>query len=141
MPFAVHALDHLVVNVRDVERSAAWFQKVLGVEREDFDPGQGKPKRTSIRFGQQKINLRPVDGDAVVWFTGAAPTAGSDDLCFLTTSAPEAVVAHLRALAVAIEEGPVQNQGARGPIRSVYCRDPDGNLIEIASYPERSSVA
>ena len=135
MPIAIHALDHLVINVADVERSATWFQKVLGVEREDFDPGHGKPRRTSIKFGPQKINLRPVDTDAVVWFTGIAPTAGSDDLCFLTTSEPDAVVAHLKALDVAIEEGPVEKQGARGAIRSVYCRDPDGNLIEIASYP------
>ncbi len=136
MPLTVHALDHLVINVSDVERSAAWFRRVLGVEREDFDPGQGKPKRTSVKFGQQKINLRPVDADAVVWFTGAAPTPGSDDLCFLTTSEPDVVIAHLRALDIAVEEGPVQKQGARGAIRSVYCRDPDGNLIEIASYPD-----
>ena len=135
MPLTVHALDHLVINVSDVERSVAWFQKALGVEREDFDPGQGKAKRTSIKFGQQKINLRPVGTDVVVWFTGAVPTPGSDDLCFLTTSEPGAVVAHLQALEIAIEEGPVQKQGARGAIRSVYCRDPDGNLIEIASYP------
>ena len=136
MLLTVHALDHLVINVSDVERAAAWFQKVLGVEREDFDPGQGKPKRTSIKFGRQKINLRPADADAVAWFTGLAPTPGSDDLCFLTTSEPDMVVAHLRALDIAVEEGPVQKQGACGAVRSVYCRDPDGNLIEIASYPD-----
>ncbi len=135
MAFAVHALDHLVLNVRDVEVSAAWFTRVLGVSREDFDPGQGKPRRISIRFGDQKINLRPFEADEVVWFTGQRPTPGSDDLCFLTAQAPDAVVAHLNRLAVPIEEGPVTKQGARGPIRSVYCRDPDGNLIEIASYP------
>ena len=136
MPLTVHALDHLVMNVRDVETSATWFVKVLGVRREEFDPGQGKPTRTSITFGQQKINLRPIDADTIAWFTGVAPTPGSDDLCFLTTSAPEVVAAHLRAIDIAIEEGPTQKQGARGAIRSVYCRDPDGNLIEIASYPD-----
>ena len=135
MALTVTALDHIVINVSDVDASATWFAKVLGVEREDFDPGQGKPKRTSIKFGQQKINLRPVGADTVVWFTGIAPTSGSDDLCFLTASAPDAVAAHLTSLGVAIEEGPVTKQGARGAIRSVYCRDPDGNLIEIASYP------
>ena len=135
MPLTVHALDHLVINVSDVEASVAWYQTVLGVTREDFDPGQGKPKRTSITFGEQKINLRPVAADPVAWFTGLHATAGSDDLCFLATSPPEAVAAHLRAHDVPVEEGPVTKRGARGPIRSVYCRDPDGNLIEIASYP------
>ena len=135
MAFIVHALDHVVINVRDVEASAAWYRATLGVAREDFEPGGGKPRRTSITFGDQKINLRPVDADPVEWFTGANAPAGSDDLCFLTGSDPDAVVAHLRGCGVAIAEGPVRKQGARGPIRSVYCRDPDGNLVEIASYP------
>ena len=136
MPLTVQALDHLVINVEDVEASVAWYQTILGVTREDFEPGQGKPKRTSIKFGEQKINLRPIAVDPAVWFTALHATAGSDDLCFLTTSAPEAVAAHLREHNVRIEEGPVIKQGARGPIRSVYCRDPDGNLIEIASYAD-----
>ena len=63
-------------------------------------------------------------------------TAGSDDLCFLTSSTPDEVVAHLKANGVAIEEGPVAKQGARGTLRSVYCRDPDGSLIEISSYED-----
>ena len=62
--------------------------------------------------------------------------AGSDDLCFLTSSTPDEVVAHLKANGVAIEEGPVAKQGARGTLRSVYCRDPDGSLIEISSYED-----
>ena len=136
MTLLVHALDHVVINVRDVEASAAWYQATLGVAREDFDPGAGKPRRVSITFGHQKINLRPADTDTVEWFTGRNAVAGSDDLCFLTRSDPDAVLAHLSARGVAVEEGPVRKQGARGPIRSVYCRDPDGNLVEIASYPE-----
>jgi catechol 2,3-dioxygenase-like lactoylglutathione lyase family enzyme len=134
MPLKVHGLDHIVINVRDVEASAQWYQKVLGVEREDFDPGQGKPRRVSIKFGRQKINLRPIDTDTVVWFTGRQPMPGSDDLCFLTESAPDDVVRHFNDAGVAIEEGPVTKQGALGPLRSVYCRDPDGNLVEVASY-------
>ena len=134
MPLTVDALDHIVLNVADVEASALWYTTILGVTREDFDPGQGKPKRTSIKFGRQKINLRPVAADTVVWFTGQHPQAGSDDVCFLTAVAPADVVTHLRAHGVAIEEGPVTKQGALGALASVYCRDPDGNLIEIASY-------
>ncbi|MCX8256105.1 hypothetical protein RHAL1_01121 [Beijerinckiaceae bacterium RH AL1] len=136
MPLKVHGLDHIVINVRDVEASAQWYQRVLGVEREDFDPGQGKPRRVSIKFGRQKINLRPIDTDAAVWLTGRQPMPGSDDLCFLTDSAPEDVVRHFGDNGVAIEEGPVTKQGALGPLRSVYCRDPDGNLVEVASYAD-----
>ena len=135
MALVVNAIDHIVLNVRDVEATATWYQTVLGVSREDFDPGHGKPHRVSIKFGHQKINLRPAGTDSVEWFTGVAPTPGSDDLCFLTESSPEAVVAHLAQCSVPVEEGPVTKQGARGKLRSVYCRDPDGSLVEIASYP------
>jgi catechol 2,3-dioxygenase-like lactoylglutathione lyase family enzyme len=134
MSVIVTALDHLVVNVRDVEVSAAWYQRVLGMTRRDFDPGHGKSTRTSMSFGDQKINLRPVSADKIEWFTADHETAGSDDLCFLTTATPDEVVSHLRQCGVVIEEGPVAKQGARGVLASVYCRDPDGSLIEISSY-------
>lgn len=134
MPVTVTALDHLVLNVTDVARSAAWFEKVLGMEVKVFDPGHGKLPRTSLSFGAQKINLRPVDADKVEWFTADHEMAGSDDLCFLTLASPDEVLAHLKACGVAVEEGPIAKQGARGVLRSVYCRDPDGSLVEISSY-------
>jgi catechol 2,3-dioxygenase-like lactoylglutathione lyase family enzyme len=136
MPVKVHALDHLVINVADVARSAQWYRDVLGMEILVFDPGPGKLPRTSLIFGQQKINVRPVGADKVEWFTADHEAAGSDDLCFLTGATPAEVVAHLGACGVAIEEGPVRKQGARGTLVSVYCRDPDGSLIEIASYED-----
>lgn len=134
MPVKVNALDHIVINVADVTRAAQWYQKVLGMEIRVFDPGAGKTPRTSLLFGNQKINVRPIGTDKVEWFTADHETAGSDDLCFLTSSTPEQVVAHLNTCGVAVEEGPVAKQGARGMLRSVYCRDPDGSLIEISSY-------
>ena len=134
MTVKVDALDHLVINVADVARSAEWYRKVLGMEIKVFDPGHGRTPRTSLHFGDQKINVRPRDADKVEWFTADHETAGSDDLCFLTSAEPADVVAHLAACGVAIEEGPVAKQGARGTLRSVYCRDPDGSLIEISSY-------
>ena len=136
MPVRIHALDHLVINVADVARTAAWYQTILGMEISVFDPGEGRPKRTALPFGDQKINVRPVAADKVEWFTADHETPGSEDLCFLTSSSPDEVVAHLKANGVAIEEGPVDRQGARGTLRSVYCRDPDGSLIEISSYAE-----
>ena len=134
MALVVDALDHLVVNVRDVEVAAAWYQRVLGMRREDVDAGAGRGRRTSMHFGRQKINLRPVSATQEQWITADHESAGSDDLCFLTTVAPEAVVAHLRACDVPIIAGPGERRGAEGTIVSVYCRDPDGSLIEISSY-------
>ena len=136
MSVRVNALDHLVINVSDVARSTEWYRQILGMEVKVFDPGPGKPPRTSLVFGNQKINVRPRGADKVEWFTADHETPGSDDLCFLTASMPDEVVAHLKANGVAIEEGPVAKQGARGTLRSVYCRDPDGSLIEISSYED-----
>jgi catechol 2,3-dioxygenase-like lactoylglutathione lyase family enzyme len=136
MRLKVHALDHLVINVADVARSAEWYRDVLGMEILVFDPGHGRPSRTSLVFGQQKINVRPIGADKVEWFTADHEAAGSDDLCFLTGATPAEVVAHLGACGVAIEEGPVRKQGARGALMSVYCRDPDGSLVEISSYEQ-----
>ena len=141
MSVRVNALDHLVINVSDVARSTEWYRKILGMEVKVFDPGPGKTPRTSLVFGNQKINVRPRDADKVEWFTADHETAGSDDLCFLTSSTPDEVVAHLKANGVAIEEGPVAKQGARGTLRSVYCRDPDGSLIEISSYEDGGGLA
>src|SRR5258705_641083 len=139
MAVKVNALDHIVINVSDVARSAQWYQKILGMEIRVFDPGPGKTPRTSLIFGNQKINVRPHDADKVEWFTADHETAGSDDLCFLTTSAPDQVVAHLNACGVAIEEGPVKKQGARGTLRSVYCREPAGRLVQSSSNEDGSA--
>jgi catechol 2,3-dioxygenase-like lactoylglutathione lyase family enzyme len=136
MPVKVSALDHIVINVSDVARSAQWYQNILGMEVRVFDPGPGKAPRTTLVFGNQKINVRPRGADKVEWFTADHETPGSDDLCFLTSATPDEVVTHLKAHKVTIEEGPVLKQGARGTLRSVYCRDPDGSLIEISSYED-----
>lgn len=130
MRFAVDRLDHLVITCRDVETSANWYQRVLGMERTEFGPH----RRTALRFGGQKINLRPYDATQDAWFTGTAAAPGGQDLCFVVTLAAEDVLQHLRDCGVAPELGPVSKDGALGPITSVYCRDPDGNLIEIATY-------
>jgi catechol 2,3-dioxygenase-like lactoylglutathione lyase family enzyme len=132
MTLVVEALDHLVANVRDVEVSAAWYQRVLGMTREEVATPHGPV--VAVRFGRQKINLRPITASKKNWFTADHEQPGSEDLCFLTSASPQAVVDHLRACGVAIEEGPGEKRGAQGTIVSVYCRDPDGSLIEISSY-------
>ena len=130
MRFTVDRIDHIVLNVKDVEISTAWYMRVLGMEREEFCPNN----RTALKFGGQKINVRPADADPGSWVTGVNHDAGSADLCFITAAPPDEVIGHLHDCGVAILNGPVERAGALGPIRSVYCRDPDGNLVEISSY-------
>ena len=132
MRFAIDRIDHVVLHCRDVEITAAWYQRVLGMERETFE--SGREHRTALKFGGQKLNLRPLDADARRWLTSAEVQAGSADLCFVTAVGAEDIVDHLHGCGVAIVEGPVARTGALGPMRSVYCRDPDGSLIEIATY-------
>jgi catechol 2,3-dioxygenase-like lactoylglutathione lyase family enzyme len=132
----IDRIDHLVINVRDVEVSAAWYERVLGLTRTDFSPAQAPDsKRVALTFGNQKLNLRPIDADPVAWNTAGNVATGSEDLCFITTDSSDAVIAHLRSCDVEIVEGPVARQGSLGRMSSVYCLDPDGNLIEVATYP------
>src|SRR5215471_20436687 len=133
MTLSVDAFDHIVINVRDVEAAAEWYQRVLGMKREDKERRPGK-MRTSVHFGLQKINLRPASSSQQDWITGKQVSAGSDDLCFLTKSTPQQVVEHFKACGVTIEDGPSEKQGAMGALVSVYCRDPDGNLVGVSSY-------
>ena len=133
MSVAVEALDHLVMNVKDVETAAAWYERVLGMKRVVTEPRPGR-RCTSMHFGRQKINLRPTTATQKQWFTGRQVAPGSDDLCFLTRSTPQQVVGPFQGCGVAIEEGPGRQARRLGTIVSVYCRDPDGNLIEVSSY-------
>lgn len=120
----IHAIDHIVLTVRDIERSVAFYGRVLGLEAVTFAGG-----RRALQVGDQKINLQTL-GQETRNFAGI----GSGDVCLLTQDAPEAVVARLNAEGVTVLEGPVEKTGARGPITSVYFNDPDGNLIEVSSY-------
>lgn len=130
MRFAVDRLDHLVINCRDLEVMASWYQRVLGMEREDF----GQPSRTALKFGGQKINLRPTAATQEEWIAAETCLPGTQDLCFVVAVSVDQIVGQLHACGVAIAQGPVTRQGALGPMGSVYCRDPEGNLIEISSY-------
>ncbi len=132
MGLTVERFDHVVVNCRDVAATAAWYERVLGMTRETFGPS----KRTALTFGNQTINLRPVgaQADDPDWVTGSVEAAGSEDLCFITRCSGDEVRAHLLECGVEVISGPVTKTGALGPMTSHYCRDIDGNLIEIAVY-------
>ncbi len=120
-------LDHLVLTVRDVAATCAFYSRVLGMRVETFGAG-----RTALHFGNQKINVHPIGGD--VTLVARVPTPGSADLCFITTTPRDALLRHLAACDVTVEAGPVERAGALGPMESVYFRDPDGNLVEVSRY-------
>ena len=130
MRFTIDRIDHIVLNVKDVEITAAWYQRVLGMEREAFGPKQ----RTALKFGGQKINVRPADSDPGSWVTGVNDHPGSGDLCFITETPIAEVVAHLNNCGVPIITGPGPRAGAIGTIQSVYIDDPDQNSVEISTY-------
>lgn len=129
-PVAITGLDHLVLTVADLNRTIAFYQQVLGMQPITF--GQG---RRALAFGPSKINLHQAGHEFGPH--AACPVPGSADLCLVTSTPLDEVVAHLAATGVTVEEGPVPRTGAQGPMTSVYIRDPDQNLIELASYPGR----
>ncbi|MGC4042863.1 MAG: VOC family protein [Armatimonas sp.] len=119
-------LDHLVLTVADIERTVAFYTRVLHMEAITYGAG-----RRALRFGNQKINLHEV-GHTIAPHA-LRPTPGTADLCFLTTALLEGIAEDLADCGVPILEGPVERMGATGPILSLYFRDPDGNLIEVAN--------
>lgn len=125
----IAGIDHLVLTVADIETSLRFYTDVLGLGVETFRGADGAERR-ALRLGAQKINLH--EAGAEIRPHAAEPRPGSTDLCLLSAAAPEDWLARLSALGVPVELGPVPRTGAMGPVVSIYLRDPDGNLIEIA---------
>lgn len=125
--------DHLVLTVKDIEATTQFYERALGFEREFFRGPEGQP-RHALRFGNVKINLQ--DRATQTPTKAAVPTFGSGDFCLIAAVPVDEVLAHLRSQGIPIVDGPVTRRGAMGPIRSVYFRDPDGNLVEVAEYAQ-----
>jgi len=123
--------DHIVLTVRDIEATTQFYERALGMEREFFRGPEGQP-RHALKFGSVKINLQ--DRATETPTKAAAPTFGSGDFCLIAAVPVDEVYAHLKAVGIPVEAGPVARRGALGPIRSVYFRDPDGNLVEVTEY-------
>ena len=122
----IDSLDHIVFTVRDIEATLAFYRDVLGMKPVTFADG-----RRALHFGVQKINLHVAGREFEPKAKAATP--GSADVCFLTSTPIERVVETLRDKRIPIVEGPVPKTGAQGSLLSVYVRDPDENLIEIAN--------
>ena len=125
-PPLVRAIDHLVLTVADVEATIDFYSRVLGMEAVAFGDG-----RKALAFGSQKINLHRAGAEFVPH--AANPVPGSADFCLLTDVPVTDLAEHLARQGVEVIEGPVEKTGAAGPLLSIYFRDPDGNLVEVAN--------
>ncbi|XP_004872010.1 glyoxalase domain-containing protein 5 [Heterocephalus glaber] len=126
-PCLIRRLDHIVMTVKSIKDTTTFYSKVLGMEVTTF-----KGDQKALRFGDQKFNLHEMGKE----FEPKAihPLPGSLDICLITEAPLEEMIQRLKAFDVPIEEGPVPRTGAKGPIMSIYFRDPDRNLIEVSNY-------
>ena len=120
----IEAIDHVVLTVRDPDRAAAFYARVLDMEPITFGAG-----RRALRFGRQKINLQSLGQE-----TRNHACIGSGDLCLVTRWSSAEVLSRLAREGIRVVEGPVTKSGALGPITWIYFNDPDGNLIEVSRY-------
>ena len=127
MTFNINRIDHIVMTVGNVEKTTRFYTDILGMTKVSLGDN-----RTALAFGKQKINLHPLSNDITP--KASTPSPGSLDICLITDTPITTVVDELQQQNIDVEQGPVQRQGAQGNMTSVYIRDPDGNLIEIANY-------
>lgn len=121
----IASIDHVVLTTADLDRATAFYCGLLGMQRDEFRPGL-----VAFTFGTQKFNVQVAGKEASL--RASRPTPGALDICFLAAVSLEQVVARLAAADIPIECGPVQRIGGCGPMTSIYVRDPDQNLVEIA---------
>jgi catechol 2,3-dioxygenase-like lactoylglutathione lyase family enzyme len=123
----IDSIDHVVFTVKDINATCEFYSKVLGMEIVTFGEG-----RKALAFGSQKINLQQLGRESTL--IAEKPTSGSADICFVTSVPLPEVTAHLNSCGVHLVGGPVERNGARGMMTSVYFRDPDLNLVEVSNY-------
>jgi len=123
----INHLDHLVLTVKDINKTVEFYTQILGMEKEIF-----KGSRIALKYGNQKINLHELGNE----FEPKAYNVkeGSADLCFIVDTKIEEVKEFLESQGIEIIEGIVPRTGAIGNIKSIYIRDPDMNLVELSNY-------
>jgi len=126
MTFGINGLDHFVLTVADSDATCHFYGNILGMTIESFGDN-----RLAIRTGDQKINIHVAGRE----FSPHAvkPLPGSGDFCLISSSPIATIILEIQARGGVIESGPVARTGATGPLLSIYLRDPDGNLVEIAN--------
>jgi catechol 2,3-dioxygenase-like lactoylglutathione lyase family enzyme len=123
----INRIDHLVLTVHSIDETCSFYERTLGLTRVDTP---GRP--TALHFGDCKMSIH--EAGHTFKPKAAYPTPGAGDICLITDSDLVEVIQRLDSEKVTIEEGPIERNGALGPMSSIYFRDPDGNLIEISRY-------
>src|SRR5215470_16379652 len=123
----IDSIDHVVFTVKDINATSEFYSRVLGMVVFIFGEG-----RKALALGSQKINLQQLGRESTL--IAEKPTPGSADICFVTSVPVSEVIAHLNSSGVRLVGGPVERNGARGMMMSVYFRDPDMNLVEVSNY-------
>ncbi len=126
IPPLIRSIDHFVLTAGDVDATVDFYTRVLGMTAETFAGG-----RRALAFGDQKINLHQAGREFEP--KARVATLGSADFCLLSDVPVAEIAEHLAAEGVEVIEGPVAKTGATGPLVSIYCRDPDGNLVEVSN--------
>jgi catechol 2,3-dioxygenase-like lactoylglutathione lyase family enzyme len=129
----IDSLDHVVLTVKDIDATCRFYAEVLGMEIVTFGEN-----RKALSFGSQKINLQQLGRESTL--RAEKPTPGSADVCFISSVPLADVTAHLNFCGVNLIGGPVERNGARGLMMSVYFRDPDMNLVEVSNYVSRNQA-
>jgi len=138
VPFAIVDIDHVVLRVRDIDRSIAFYRDVLGCPVEKIQEAIGLYQ---LRAGRSLIDLVPVTGE-LGRMGGRAPGKDGrnvDHLCLVVNPFDEAALrAHLASHDVDVSESG-RRYGARGYGMSIYVQDPDGNTVELKSPVEEET--
>ena len=121
----ITGIDHIVLCVKDVGRTIAFYEKALGMQ-----PREERPGKWSLHFGSNKISLQDATS-APDMARGTVP--GSGNFCVLTEVPVEELASALRDLGIDILAGPAERDGAISKLWSIYFRDPDGNLVEVSN--------
>ncbi|NOY59517.1 MAG: VOC family protein [Calditrichaeota bacterium] len=124
---SIENIDHIVLTVKNIQRTCNFYAEALGMNVIEFGKG-----RKALYFGKQKINLHEYRKEFEPKAVGAAP--GTTDICLITETPISILISHLEKTGIDIIDGPVERMGAIGKINSIYFRDPDGNLVEVSNY-------
>jgi len=133
LTFKVTSLDHIVLNVSDVDRSLAFYVDGLGLEPVRL----GEYRRGDVKFPSVRVDSGTIiDLFSPEMRSGAAPpnAANLNHFCLVVEGGMGEILARARAINATVDEGPIEVFGARGNGRSIYISDPDNNKIELRSY-------
>ena len=127
----IDAIDHVVLTSSNLENTLNFYCKVLGMKIKKELIKEDESIRYSLHFGNNKINIHELNNIFAPHAKLVYP--GTLDICLISSKKISYWESKLTNLNIEIIEGPVKRIGATSNLLSIYCNDPDGNLIEISN--------